>query len=85
MIDKRDPLPWVEAQDQTCKGTKENENGAPAAELSSSTTQNSQKNSTIASRNHAVICPRPGIKDGKFNTHFHNNDTTKLTVFDKIR
>ena len=51
MIDKRAPLPCVEAQDQPRKGTNENENGALAAKLSPP--------SKINTRTHHDIIPEP--------------------------
>ncbi len=51
IIDKRAPLPWVEAQDQPRKGAEENKNGAPGAELSPLHTHEAPKNITTTSRN----------------------------------
>ncbi len=62
MIDKRAPLPWVEAQDQPRRGRKEIENGAHGAVLSKQTPQKPRDTTTAASRNHTVICPHPGEK-----------------------
>jgi hypothetical protein len=83
MIDKRAPLPWVEAQDQPRRGAGENENGGHGAVLSTQTPHKPPDTTTTVSRNHAVICPHPGKKHGTFNTAYHTRNTTTNTTFDK--
>jgi hypothetical protein len=80
MIDKRAPLPWVEAQYQPRRGAEENENGASCAELSSQTQHKPPDTTTTTSWILTVICPHPGKKVDTFNSQFHNNNTTKLTA-----
>ena len=85
MIDKRAPLPWVEAQDQPCRGTQENENGAPIAKLSTPPPQKAPNTTTIASRNLTVIYPHLGKKVDTLNRSFSTKSTTETTASDKIR
>jgi hypothetical protein len=84
MIEKRAPLPWVEAHDQPRRGAEENENGAPGAELSSQTLHKPPYTITTTSRILTVICLHPGKKVDTFNTRFQINNTTKHNASDRI-
>ncbi len=84
MIDKRAPLPWIEAQDKPRRGAKENENGAPGAELSTSHSQKTSDNTTPTSRILTVICPHPGKQVDTFNTQLHTDNTITHTASDRI-
>jgi hypothetical protein len=83
MIDKRAPLPWVEAHDQPRIGDGENENGAPGAVLSSQPPQKTPDTTTQASRNNTVICPHLGEKHDTFNITYHTRNTATTTASDK--
>jgi hypothetical protein len=56
MIDKRAPLPWVEAQDQPRRGAGENENGARGAVLSSQPPQKAP-DTTVRGHNSFSVIP----------------------------
>jgi hypothetical protein len=84
MIDKHAPLFWVEAHDQPRRGAKENENGAPNAELSSPNPCKAPETITTVSRNLAVICPHPGEKVDTHNSPYHTKCITLKTAFDRI-
>ena len=84
MIDKHAPLFWVEAQDQPRRGAKENENGAPNAELSSPNPCKAPETITTVSRNLAVICPHPGEKVDTHNSPHHTKCTTITIAYDRI-
>ena len=84
MIDKRAPIPWVEAQDQPRRGVKENENGALSAELSSQTPRTPPNTTTTASRILTVICLHPGKKHATYKRPHHTTGTQFTTAFDGI-
>ena len=50
-----DPLSWVEAHDQPCKGSEEIQKGATESELPEFRPQNQPENKTAAPRNTPVI------------------------------
>ena len=83
MIDKRAPLPWVEAQNQPRRGAGENENGAPGAVLSPQPPKKTPYTTTTASRNNTVICPHLGKEHDTFNTTYHTKNTTATNASDK--
>jgi len=83
MVDKRAPLPWVEAQDQPRIGAGENEDGALGAVLSSQPPQKISNTTTTASRNNTVIFPHLDKKHDTFNTTYHTRNTTTTTASDK--
>jgi hypothetical protein len=84
MIDKRATLPWGEAQDQPRRGAKENENGAHAAELSSSHPHKAPEIITTVPRKLIVICPHLGEKKDTRNNPYHTKYTTKHTASGRI-
>ncbi len=85
MIDKSAPLIWDEAHNQPCKGAKENENGAPTTELSSSYTHTLPKDIPTTQRNYlSVIYLRIGEKVDTFTRHYPIKSTTKPTASDNI-
>ncbi len=75
MIDKRAPLPWVEAEDQPRRGAEENENGALGAELSSQTPRTPHDTTATASQILTVICPHPGEKRATYKRSHHTTST----------
>jgi hypothetical protein len=84
MIDKRVPLPWVEAQDQPCRDSTKNENGALVAKLSSPHPHKATKTTTTSSRNLTVICPHLGKKFDTHNKSFCTKSTPKTIASDRI-
>ena len=75
MIEKSDPLPWVEAQDRPHRGVRDIEKGAPGAVFSTQPHHKPPDTTTTASRNNTVICPHLGKIYDTFNAQFYTKNT----------